>query len=109
MGKAENYVEGYLKEQAEKNGFLIYKFMSGHDGVPDRILIGYGHTAFVETKAPDGRVRPLQEAVMELMDNHGAEIYVAYTRDQVDQLLKRLMNNPRRRPKSANKKGDWFP
>lgn len=109
MGKAENKIEGYLKNQAEANGFLIYKFMSGHDGVPDRILIGHGHTAFVETKAPEGRVRPLQTAIMERMDDHGAEVYVAYTRDQVDKLLRRLMDNPRRRPKSANKKGDWAP
>lgn len=109
MGKAENHVEGYLKDQAEANGFLIYKFMSGHDGVPDRILIGYGHTVFVETKAKDGRVRPLQKAVIELLDEHGAEIYVAFTREQVDKLLQRLMKNPRRRPKNANKKGDYNP
>lgn len=93
MGKAENTVEGYLKTKAEDNGFLIYKFMSGHDGVPDRILIGHGHTVFVETKAPDGRIRPLQEAVIETMSDHGAEVYVTYTRKQVDELILNLMNN----------------
>lgn len=109
MGKAENKVEGYLKDQAEANGFIIYKFMSGHDGVPDRILIGHGHTVFVETKAPEGRLRPLQKAVIELLDDHGAEIYVAFTREQVDKLIARLIANPRRRLKSANKKGDYLP
>ena len=109
MGKAENKVEGYLKDQAEANGFLIYKFMSGHDGVPDRLLIGHGHTALIETKAPDGRLRPLQKAVIERMDDHGAEIYVAYTREQVDKLLHRLITHPRKRWSHANKKGDYEP
>ena len=109
MGKAENKVEGYLKDQAEANGFIIYKFMSGHDGVPDRILVGHGHTVFVETKAPEGRLRPLQKAVIELLDDHGAEVYVAFTREQVDKLIARLITNPRRRPKSANKKGEYLP
>ena len=88
MGKAENYVEQYLKKQAEKKGFLVYKFVSpGNNGVPDRILIGHGKTIFVETKAPKAKARTLQIAVHKLMQNHGADVRLIDTREKVDEFL----------------------
>ena len=39
MGKPESTVEKYLKKEANKLGFLCFKFTSGNNGVPDRIII----------------------------------------------------------------------
>lgn len=91
MGKAEAYVEDYLVEQAEKIGFLCPKFVSpGNSGVPDRILIGNGHTVFVETKSKVGKLRPLQQYRIKELKKRGATVYVINTRKQVNELLKQL-------------------
>jgi len=91
MGKPEETVELYLKKQAEAKGFLCYKFTSpGHNGVPDRCIIGNGTTAFVETKAPDGHLRKIQSHRIKEMQAHGATVYVAFTREQVDKILEEI-------------------
>jgi len=92
MGKAEAKIEEYLKKEAEASGFLCYKFTApGRTGVPDRVLIGYGQTIFVETKSPVGTVRPLQKVVIKDMREHGAAVYVIDDRAQVRSLLQHLV------------------
>lgn len=92
MGRRENYVEGYLVRQCKKRGFKCYKFTSpSNNGVPDRIVIGYGITAFVETKAPGEKARQLQLAVHREMRRHGAIVYVADTREDIDRILDELI------------------
>lgn len=94
MGKPEGIIENYLKTQAEKQGFLCLKFTSpGTSGVPDRVLIGYGHTIFVETKRTGGTLRKLQEKITEKMVNHGATVYVIDTKQDVDRLLQLLQQS----------------
>lgn len=88
MGKAENKVEGYLVTQAEKRGYLCWKFTSpGTDGVADRLLIGKGYVIFVECKSEVGSVRKLQKHMLEEVGKRGAYQCVANTRDKVDILL----------------------
>lgn len=92
MGKPEGTIEDYLVTQAEKNGFMCPKFVSpGLNGVPDRILIGYGHTLFIEVKRPNGKPRKLQEKVIERLRNHGAKVFVIDTKQDVDELLTTLI------------------
>ena len=89
MGKAENYVEKYLLSQAEKHGFLCYKFVSpGRKGVPDRILIGHGETVFVECKSDTGKTSKIQDLVIDKMRWHGARVCVMATRQDVDGFFK---------------------
>lgn len=96
MGRTENSIEQYLVTQAEKENFLCPKFTSpGTDGVPDRILIGNGCILFVETKAPGESPRPLQEAVIRLFKQHGADVRVIDTKGQVDQLILELKEKQR--------------
>lgn len=91
MGKAEHYVEGYLRKEALRKGFLCYKFVSpGQNGVPDRVLIGHGRVAWVETKAPGEKTRELQDEVIRAMREHGATVFVADSREQVDEILDKL-------------------
>lgn len=88
MGKAEGAIETYLRDEARKRGFLCWKFTTpSTNGVPDRILIGHGLIIWVETKAPNGRIRALQTEIHKLMRKHGAQVYVTSTRDEVDALL----------------------
>lgn len=102
MGHAENYVEGYLHKQAKKRGFLCYKFTSGNDGVPDRILIGNGYTIFIETKAKGQTPRPLQKAIISEMKNCGANVFVIDNRTDVDLLLEHISKHPVRRGLTRN-------
>lgn len=94
MGKAENFVEGYLHTQAKKRNFICYKFLSGNDGVPDRVLIGNGYTVFIETKAPGRTTRVLQKAVIRQMRTAGANVFVIDSRQDVDRLLDYIKQHP---------------
>lgn len=92
MGK-ESVIEHYLKTQAEKNGFICYKFVSpANDGVPDRVLIGHGLTFFVELKAPGEKPRALQEYTFKKMREYGAIVYVIDSKEKVNALINNLIN-----------------
>lgn len=58
----ESYIEEILALAVKKRGGLALKFVSpGLSGVPDRLLLfSNGKLAFVEVKAPGGKLRPLQ-------------------------------------------------
>ena len=94
MGKPEGKIEKFLKETAEKNGFLCYKFIvPGKKGVPDRILIGHGHTFFVETKREtSGRLSEIQKARIKEMRAHGSTVYVCDSKDKVLSILAKYIN-----------------
>lgn len=94
MGKAENYVEQYLKDQAKQYDCLCFKFVSyGTRGVPDRVIIGHGLTVFVETKSDHGHLSKQQKYRIYQMRMHGAIVAVAYTREQVDELYQNIIHH----------------
>lgn len=94
MGKAEDYVEKYLKKQTEAAGGLCYKFTSGVNGVPDRIIVLSGHTVFIETKAPKGKnPRRLQLVQHRRIRDCGGEVHVISTREQVDELIDGILSS----------------
>lgn len=94
----EGVIESYLTSRCEKLGFLCYKFVSpGNKGVPDRIVIGNGKTIFIETKKPGGAPRELQEYVMKKMKKSGAIVYVADTKENVDEILSTMLRKPKKR------------
>lgn len=89
MGKPEAKVENYLKTLANKTGFLYWKFTTqSQTGVPDRILIGHGYTFFVELKQPGEKPRKDQKAVIELMRDYGAIVYVGSSKEECDAIVK---------------------
>lgn len=64
------------------------KFTSpGRSGVPDRVVATPLGTVFVETKRPGGKLRRLQEVVIEKMRRAGAEVYVVDSVAGVDELV----------------------
>ena len=92
MMRPESALESYFQEQAEKHGFLQYKFLSGVTGVPDRIIIGNGITAFVELKDKNGRLSKRQQFVIQSMRNHGAIVYVPFSKEDIDEILTKKDN-----------------
>lgn len=91
MGKAENYVESYLIDQAKKHNYLCFKFVSpGIDGVPDRILIGDGNVIFVECKSKTGKLSKQQEKRIREMKQAGATVQVWNTREKIDNYFNTL-------------------
>lgn len=91
MGRAEGYVENYLVKKAKEKGFLCLKFTSpGTRGVPDRIVVGHGKTIFIETKSKTGTPSELQKLRIKQLRDHGAEVYIASSREQIDQILETI-------------------
>lgn len=90
MGKAESNVEKYLKKEANKLGFLCFKFTSGDNGVPDRIIVGNGQVVFAEVKAPGEKPRPDQVVMIKKINQRGVPAVYVDTRDEVDNLLEQI-------------------
>ena len=91
MGKAERYVEDYLRKEAVKHNILCYKFTApGIRGVPDELLIFNGKIVFVETKSENGHLSPIQKKRISDMQKHGADVFVCYTREEVDNVIRFL-------------------
>lgn len=88
MKPIENDIETYLYEQAKKHDILCYKFIAPSTrGVPDRILIGNGKTIFLELKRPGEKPRKLQFAIHKRMREHGATVFVADTKELVNDVI----------------------
>ena len=88
---SENDVESHLTSECEKAGFLCYKFVCpGYNGVPDRIVIGNGHTVFVELKAPGEQPRKLQVYRMKEIERRGGHTRVIDTIQKVDDFISEL-------------------
>ena len=87
----EREVEGYLVRQVEKMGGMCPKFDSVR-GWPDRIvLLPSGVLAWVETKRPVGGVlSPAQLVIHEQLRRVGQQVYVVWSREEVDELLELL-------------------
>ena len=73
----ESKIEKAVSEYATANGILNYKFLSTHNGVPDRIFIAYPNTVFfIEFKKLGEKPRKLQEIVMSKIRSKGVEVFV---------------------------------
>lgn len=96
MGKPESRVENRLRDKAKKMGCLCLKFMPcGHNGVPDRIFIGFGHTVFVELKAPSQKPRANQIAMHDTLRDKGVDVRVIDTINGVDAFLEEMQATAR--------------
>lgn len=88
----EKTVEAYLKKEVEKRlGKCIKLNSSSERGMPDRLCImPGGYIMFVETKRPKGgKLSKYQNFIIEELGALGARVYVAFTKDAVDRILKR--------------------
>ena len=81
----EKTIEAKLVKNVRSMGGLALKFSSpGFDGVPDRlVLLPKGRIAFVEMKAPDKMLRPLQVRRKRQLE---ALVFSVYCIDGVEQI-----------------------
>lgn len=88
----EKHIEQRLVIEVKRLGGLALKFTSpGFDGVPDRlVLIPKGKIAFVEVKAPDKKLRPLQEKRKRQLEELGFLVFVIDKADEIDAVIKKV-------------------
>lgn len=87
----ERDVERRLRQRTEALGGRCIKITTVR-GWPDRLLVlPGGHHQFVELKRPSGgRLSPAQRVVHEMLRRLGHPVEVAWSPEQVDQVIDRL-------------------
>jgi hypothetical protein len=85
----EKTIERKLVLAVKSLGGIAPKFVSpGFDGMPDRlVLLPGGRMAFVETKAPGCKPRPLQESRHGLLRRLGFKVCVLDDAGQIGGIL----------------------
>lgn len=89
----EAKIENYLKKQVESIGGKAYKFVSpGVAGVPDRIvLLPGGRIFFIELKAPDKKLKKLQEYRAKELRDLGFDVRVVDSKEKVDLFIEEVI------------------
>ena len=85
----EKTVESKLVKAVKAMGGLAPKFISpGLDGVPDRlVLLPGGKMAFIELKAPDKKLRPLQVRRKRQLESLGFLVYCIDRPEQIGGII----------------------
>lgn len=83
----EKEIEQHLCRQVERLGGTAYKFTSPMNrGVADRVVcLPDGTVWFIEVKAPDGTLSPLQKRFGHRMQTLKQKYAVLYTKEEVDE------------------------
>jgi hypothetical protein len=85
----ESQIEQKLKKTIEAAGGRCIKFTApGLSGVPDRLcLFPGGKAVFVETKAPGGKLRPLQRKRHEELQELGFKVLVIDSEERIKEVV----------------------
>ena len=77
----ESKIENYLVKEIRKLKGRAYKFESpSNAGVPDRLCFLPGGVSFlIETKRPEGKLRPLQRVQINRIKGYGQNKKIYYT------------------------------
>ena len=99
MAELEREIEAYMGRELRAMGCLWYKFVSpGARGVPDRILIlPDGKILFVELKAENGYLDPLQVRQIERLKSWGQQVRVIRGMDGAQKFVAGLVGRYGRR------------
>ena len=96
----EKQIEAHLVKKVKALGGVAYKFVSpAHRGVADRIVcLPGGVVWFIELKAPDGRLSPLQKVFADEMARMNQNYCVLWSKEDVDTWInQRTANHDGRR------------
>lgn len=88
----EGYIERRLKKEAERRGWICFKFESpGNRGVPDRIIIkDDGTSVYVETKRPKGgRTSKLQDYQIGRIRRQNARVYKIKNIEELEEFFRK--------------------
>lgn len=90
----EKLIEQKLVQAVKKMGGLCPKFVSpGFDGVPDRlVLLPHSKIAFVEMKAPNKKLRPLQVRRKRQLEQLGFLVYCIDNIGQIGGILDEIQS-----------------
>ena len=104
----ERFIEQKLVARVKREGGLCPKFVSpGSDGWPDRlVLMPGGRLAFVELKAPQGRLRPIQVQRHAQLRDLGFSVFVINDPNQIPEMLSLLSAKTRRKKKAESETKD---
>lgn len=86
----EKQIEAYLTKRVKEEGGMSLKFISSQTGVPDRVVLLYKRTWFVELKTPKGKLSARQKLVIDDMTRQGAHVWVLYGKEDVDNMIQIL-------------------
>ena len=85
MTPRESATETRLTRAVRRAGALTLKLAPTTAGIPDRIVVWpNGVVDFVEVKAEDGRLSPIQRHRISDLRENGANAFVVYGHDGVD-------------------------
>lgn len=88
----ENVIENHLIKRVKELGGLCWKFNSASlPGVPDRVVIISGITAFIEVKRPGERPKRHQRVAIATLRRHGVVADYVDTKKDVDAVLVKIM------------------
>ena len=88
--KLESEIENYFVTKCHENNIIIVK-LTGLTGIPDRLIIGYGRQFFIELKRPGEVPKPHQVERISQLQKRGATVFVADSKEQVDDIINKLM------------------
>ena len=88
----EKYIEQKLVAAVKDMGGIAFKFNApGINGVPDRlVLLPHGKLAFIELKAPNKKMRPLQVRRKRQLEQLGFSVYSIDSAEQIGGVLDAL-------------------
>lgn len=91
----EKAVESKLVKAVKAKGGLAPKFVSpGLDGVPDRlVLLPGGRIAFIELKAENKKMRPLQVRRKRQLETLGFSVYCIDRSEQIGGILDEIQSS----------------
>ena len=74
----EQKIQAKKIKQLRSEGYIVIKLtVTNMNGIPDLIAIPpNSDVKFIEVKTPNGKISPLQEAVMAKLKNHGLDVEV---------------------------------
>ena len=91
----EKSIEQRLVQAVKAAGGICPKLVCpGMDGMPDRmILFPGGKIAFVETKAPGEKPRPLQIARHEMLRRLGFRVYILDDPGEIERIVNEVLTS----------------
>lgn len=79
---------------AERDCLLLKMFPGSATGIPDRLLLmPGGDCCFIEMKAENGRMSPIQRHWQERLQRKGFKAHTVYSVDQFRNLLDNLLGD----------------
>ena len=95
MGKRENKVETYLRDQFKLLGGDTRKWVSpGRDGVPDQLCFLIGEVWLVEVKTVDGELSPAQIREHKRLCALGMRVRTVWGNAGVNHFMNEVMGGP---------------